>query len=107
MTVKYEETLLKVILLHLWKTDTNHYEKIENSQNRYYSLYGCCRIILAKPHSTIGQFMNNVLNRKIDDLLRISTVTFFTENVDLKICLHRRTKIEANANKYSWVWKEL
>ncbi len=39
--------------------------------------------------------------------LRISTVTFFTvENVDLNHVYIDGTKIEANANKYSWVWKK-
>ena len=39
--------------------------------------------------------------------LRISTVTFlFMENVDLNHVYIDGTKIEANANKYSWVWKK-
>ncbi len=39
--------------------------------------------------------------------LRISTVTFFTVgNVDINHVYIDGTKIEANANKYSWVWKK-
>ena len=39
--------------------------------------------------------------------LRISTVTFLRwKNVDLNHVYIDGTKIEANANKYSWVWKK-
>lgn len=58
-------------------------------------------------HSTIGNFMNNVLNRKIDEIFAdINSYIFTVENVDLNHVYIDGTKIEANANKYSWVWKK-
>ena len=58
-------------------------------------------------HSTIGNFMNNVLNRKIDEIFAdINSYIFTMGNVDLNHVYIDGTKIEANANKYSWVWKK-
>ncbi len=51
--------------------------------------------------------MNNVLNRKIDEIFAdINSYIFTVENVDLNHVYIDGTKIEANANKYSWVWKK-
>ena len=51
--------------------------------------------------------MNNVLNRKIDEIFAdINSYIFTVENVDLNHAYIDGTKIEANANKYSWVWKK-
>ena len=51
--------------------------------------------------------MNNVLNRKIDEIFAdINSLHFYGgKNVDLNHVYIDGTKIEANANKYSWVWK--
>ena len=59
-------------------------------------------------HSTIGNFMNNVLNRKIDEIFAdINSYIFTVENVDLNHVYIDGTKIEANANKIAGYGKEL
>lgn len=58
-------------------------------------------------HMTIDNFMNNVLNEKIDEIFAdIYKYIFKKENVDTNHVYIDGTKIAANANKYSWVWKK-
>jgi len=58
-------------------------------------------------HMTIDNFMRNVLVNCIEDIFNeINTYIFNKEHVDLKHLYIDGTKIEANANKYSWVWKK-
>ena len=56
---------------------------------------------------TIDNFMNNVLNGKIEEIFAdINAYIFEQENVDMDHVYIDGTKITANANKYSWVWKK-
>ena len=58
-------------------------------------------------HMTIDNFMNNVLNGKIEEIFAdINAYIFEQENVDMDHVYIDGTKITANANKYSWVWKK-
>ena len=57
---------------------------------------------------TIGSFIKEALTSKIEDIFaEINKVIFEKENVDLSHTYIDGTKIEANANKYTWVWKLL
>ena len=61
----------------------------------------------APSHMTISNFMNHCLKTKIEDIFAdINGYIFAQENVDLEHAYLDGTKLEANANKYSWVWKK-
>lgn len=61
----------------------------------------------APSHMTIANFMNECLFENIEDIFaEISTYIFGKENVDVSHVYIDGTKIAANANKYSWVWKK-
>ena len=56
---------------------------------------------------TIGNFIKEDLTSKIEDIfVEINKVIFEKQNVDLSHTYIDGTKIEANANKYTWVWKK-
>ena len=61
----------------------------------------------APTFATIGNFIRDCLTEKIENIfLAINNVIFEKENVDLTHTYIDGTKIEANANKYTWVWKK-
>ena len=53
----------------------------------------------------IYNFMINVLNGKIDVIFAGINKYIFTKNVDFNHLYIDIIKIEVNANKYSWLWK--
>ena len=56
---------------------------------------------------TIGNFIRENLTTSIESIFtQINKIIFEKENVDLEHTYIDGTKIEANANKYSWVWKK-
>lgn len=58
-------------------------------------------------HMTIDNFMNEYLLDTIDNIfVEINNYIFSKTNVDMEHTYIDGTKIEANANKYSWVWKK-
>lgn len=61
----------------------------------------------APSHATFGNFIRNELAVSIEEIFKdINAYIFQTEGVDLQHTYIDGTKIEANANKYSWVWKK-
>jgi transposase len=57
-------------------------------------------------HMTISNFMNNYLKGNIQEIfVEINNYIFEKANVDTNHLYIDGTKIEANANKYTWVWK--
>ena len=61
----------------------------------------------APSHMTIDNFMIDVLSISISDIFNeINGYIFKEENVDVNHVYIDGTKIAANANKYSWVWKK-
>lgn len=61
----------------------------------------------APSHMTISNFIHNELSICIQDIFDdINSYMFSQLNVDLNHSYIDGTKIEANANKYSWVWKK-
>ena len=102
-----EETLLKVILFAFMENGYESLRKIEKLCKTDIRFMWLLQDNPPPSHSTIGNFMNNVLNRKIDEIFAdINSYIFTVENVDLNHVYIDGTKIEANANKYSWVWKK-
>ena len=58
-------------------------------------------------YRTFGYFINEVLSDSIEEIfLDINQTIFKKEKVDLAHIYIDGTKLEANANKYSWVWKK-
>ena len=56
---------------------------------------------------TIDNFMNKKLNGTIEEIfMEINRYIFAEANVDLNHVYIDGTKLTANANKYSWVWKK-
>ena len=58
-------------------------------------------------YRTFGYFVNEVLAESIEAIFQDVNLAIFTqEKVDLSHLYIDGTKLEANANKYSWVWKK-
>ena len=105
---KYDAiTLLKVILFAFMENgyaSTREIEKYCKTDIRYMWLLQDRK---APSHMTIDNFMNESLAENIQDIFKkISSYIVKVENVDLNHTYIDGTKIVANANKYSWVWKK-
>ena len=58
-------------------------------------------------YRTFGYFINEVLANSIEEIFNdINKKIFAEEHVDLQHLYIDGSKFEANANKYSWVWKK-
>jgi len=58
-------------------------------------------------YRTFGYFINEVLQDSIEDIFAdINRAIFEEEQVDLQHLYIDGSKFEANANKYTWVWKK-
>ncbi len=58
-------------------------------------------------YRTFGYFINNALKPSIEKLFEdINKMIFAEHNVDLQHLYIDGSKFEANANKYTWVWKK-
>ena len=58
-------------------------------------------------YRTFGYFINEVLADSIEEIFQdINKKIFEIEHVDLQHLYIDGSKFEANANKYSWVWKK-
>lgn len=58
-------------------------------------------------YRTFGYFINNIISHSIEELFcDINKRIFAEEHVDLSHLYIDGSKFEANANKYSWVWKK-
>ncbi len=58
-------------------------------------------------YRTFGHFIKDYLEENIEELfLKINRELFERESVDLRHLYIDGSKYEANANKYSWVWKK-
>ena len=61
----------------------------------------------APSHATIGDFIKEELSTSLEDIFNdINRYIFDRLHVDLNHAYIDGTKIEANANKYTWVWKK-
>ena len=58
-------------------------------------------------YRTFGYFINEILQDKIENIFNdINQAIFNEEHVDLQHIYIDGSKFEANANKYTWVWKK-
>lgn len=61
----------------------------------------------APSFATFGNFIHNELTNTIEQIfIDVNGYIFEQDNVDLEHTYIDGTKIEANANKYTWVWKK-
>ena len=102
-----EEASLRIILFAFMEdgyVSTRKIEKLCRTDIRYMWLLNDNP---PPSHMTIANFMNNVLKENIEEIFAdINAYIFEEKSVDTNHCYIDGTKIEANANKYSWVWKK-
>ena len=98
--------MLKTILFAFMDTGFASLREIEDrckSNIRYMFLMNC----ETPSYRTFGYFIRNELSECISDIFQeINNYIFNKEGVDLQRVYIDGTKIEANANKYTWVWKK-
>ena len=102
-----EHKLLKVILFAFMEhgiSSLRDIEKLCRNDIRYlYLLDG----MKAPSFATIGSFIRKELTDSIEQIfLDVNTYIFQKDHVDLEHVYLDGTKIEANANRYTWVWKK-
>ena len=100
-------TLLRVILFAFMEygyVSTRMIEKLCKTDIRFMWLLNGNS---APSHMTIDNFMKNDLVDKIEDIFaEVNRYVFSQEKVDTEHVYIDGTKIRANANMYSWVWKK-
>ena len=102
-----EQKLLKVILFAFMENgicSLREIEKFCRNDIRYmYLLDG----MKAPSFATFGNLIRNELTNSIEQILMdINTYIFAKDHVDLQHTYIDGTKIEANTNRYTWVWKK-
>ena len=102
-----EQKLLKVILFAFMENgicSLREIEKFCRNDIRYmYLLDG----MKAPSFATFGNLIRNELTNSVEQIfMDINTYIFAKDHVDLQHTYIDGTKIEANANRYTWVWKK-
>lgn len=101
------QKLLKVILFAFMEhgmSSLRELEKLCRTDIRYMYLLDDMQ---APSFATFGNFIRNELTASIEQIfLEINSYIFQKEQVDLEHTYIDGTKIEANANRYTWVWKK-
>ena len=102
-----EHKLLKVILFAFMEygiCSLRNIERLCRNDIRYmYLLDG----IKAPSFATFGNIIRNELTDSIEQVFwDVNTYIFEKDHVDLEHTYIDGTKIEANANRYTWVWKK-
>lgn len=101
------EKLLKVILFAFMEEGYQALRKIQKLCKTDIRFLWLLDGEKAPSHMTICNFINHQLKGKIEELfLEINRYIFEKESVDLRHIYIDGTKITANANRYSWVWKK-
>ena len=99
--------LLKVILFSFMENgylSLRNIEKACRTDIRYMWLLDGMKV---PSYVTFGNFIKNELGGSAGEIFRAVNQTIFdTEHVDTDHAYIDGTKIEANANKYTWVWKK-
>lgn len=99
--------LLKIILFSFMENGYLSLRQIEKSCKTDIRYMWLLDDMKAPSFVTIGSFIRDDLNDSIENIFcSINQVIFEKENVDLEHGYIDGTKMEANANKYSWVWKK-
>lgn len=100
-------TLLKVVLFAFMEYGYSSLREIEKLCKVDIRFMWLRQDLPSLSFMTIDNFLNDDLNRSIEEIfVEINSYVFGRENVDLEHLYIDGTKITANANKYSWVWKK-
>ncbi len=102
-----EQKLLKVILFAFMEhgiSSLHEIEKLCRTDIRYMYLLDDMK---APSFATFGNLIRNELTTSIEEIfVDINTYIFQKDHVDLEHAYIDGTKIEANSNRYTWVWKK-
>lgn len=101
------QTLLKIILFGFMLNGFTSLRELESACATDIRFMWMLRNEKSKPtHMTFSNFINKFLKKDIQLIFTdITHIIFQLDSVDLSHCYIDGTKIEANANKYTWVWK--
>lgn len=101
------ETLLKIVLFAFMEfgyCSVRFIQKLCETDIRFLWLLDEEK---APSHMTISNFIKNELRYRLEEIFNdINRYLFSRMDVDLEHAYIDGTKLEANANKYSWVWKK-
>ena len=101
------QKLLKVILFAFMEhgiSSLRNLEKLCRTDIRFMYLLDGMKV---PSFATFGNVIRNELTTSIEQIFTdINRYIFEAENVDLNHTYIDGTKIEANANRYTWVWKK-
>ena len=101
------QKLLKVILFAFMEhgiSSLRDIEKLCRNDIRFLCLLDGMN---APSFATFGNFIRNELTASVEEIFKeINRYIFEKEQVDLEHTYIDGTKIEANANRYTWVWKK-
>lgn len=105
---RYNPTImLKIILFSFMENGYLSLRNIEKSCKTDIRYMWLLDGMAAPSFATFGNFIRDELTDSIEDIfLAINQVIFEKDKVDLEHTYIDGTKIEANANKYTWVWKK-
>lgn len=105
---RYNPTiLLKIILFSFMENGYLSLRNIEKSCKTDIRYMWLLDGMAAPTFATFGNFIREELTDSIEDIfLAINEVIFEKDYVDLEHTYIDGTKLEANANKYTWVWKK-
>ena len=105
---KYNPTImLKIVLFSFMENGYLSLRKIEKSCKTDIRYMWLLDGMAAPSFATFGNFIRDELTDSIENIfLAINQVIFEKDKVDLEHVYIDGTKIEANANKYTWVWKK-
>ena len=105
---RYErEKLLKVVLFAFMEHGYPSLRQIEKLCKTDIRFIWMLDEMKAPTYATLDNFINKELVCSLEEIIQdINGYIFEKEDVDLDHVYIDGTKIEANANKYSWVWKK-
>ena len=99
--------MLKIILFSFMENGYLSLRNIEKSCKTDIRYMWLLDGMAAPTFATFGNFIREELTDSIEDIfLAINQVIFEKDQVDIEHVYIDGTKIEANANKYTWVWKK-
>lgn len=99
--------LLKVILFAFMERGISSLRELEKFCKTDIRFMYLLDEMKAPSFATFGNFIRNELTTSIEEIFKdINKYIFEADNVDLNHTYIDGTKMEANANRYTWVWKK-
>lgn len=101
------QKLLKVILFAFMEQGISSLREIEKLCRNDIRFMYLLDNMKAPSFATFGNFIRNELTASVEQIFQdINAYIFEKEQVDLQHTYIDGTKLEANANRYTWVWKK-